>query len=99
MPGKESQLIPVREDFPLVRPAFPGERCGWGWEPGSAPSQCLVSGRPLPLPTTKEITATGGEWGAGEGQAKAPRGWGRGEEDWKVAGGTRTVTAFMCDQP
>lgn len=42
------------------------------------PGRCLVSGRPLLLPTTQEITATGGEWSIGEGPAKVPRGWGRG---------------------
>ena len=40
-------------------------------------------------------------WGteSWEGRAKVPRGWGRGEDDWKVAGGTRTVPAFKEDQP
>lgn len=72
--GKEPQVITVRENFPVYSQLSQvGRR-----EAGSAPDPCLVSGRPLPLPTTKEITATGGDRSTGEGQAKVPRGWGRG---------------------
>lgn len=72
--GKEPQVITVRGDFPVYSQL---SQVG-GKEAGSAPGQCLVSGRPLPLPTTKEITATGGYRSTGEGQAKVPRGRGRG---------------------
>lgn len=92
-------MIPAWEDFPMFHQLSQGKGVDGGWEAGWALGQCLVSGRPRLLPTTKEITATGGERRAGEGQVKVPRGWGRGEEDQKVAGGTRTVTAFSCDQP
>lgn len=72
--GKEPQVITVGEDFPVhSQLSQVGGEGGW-----LCPGQCLVSGRPLPLPTTKEITATGGDRSTGEGQAKVPRGWGRG---------------------
>ena len=73
VPGKEPQVIPVREDFPMCSRL---SQVWGGGEAHSASGQCLVSRRPLPLPITKEITATGGEWSIGKGQAKVPRGWG-----------------------
>lgn len=73
VPGKEPQVTAAGEDSPVYRRLSQEEG---GGEAGSASGQCLVSGRPLPLPTTKEITATGGEWSTGKGPAKVPRGWG-----------------------
>ena len=73
VPGKEPQVIPVRENFQWTV-GFPRGRCGRGWEAGSAPGQCLVSGRPLPLSTTKEITATGGEQRSGRARPRSPEG-------------------------
>lgn len=62
------------------------------------PGPCLVSGRPLLLPTTKEITATGGKWSIGEGLAKVPGGWGTGEE-WEGSRWESDSYSSRCDQP